>query len=418
MSHPIVIQEDLGLIEGINQAGESFSQALNFRNQKNKKKQEGLILEQVLQQAMIDPNTGQSRQLNAQDYMGILAQASKAGIDPAALKPYSTVLSGVLKEQARTQGVGDFFKQWQPEQQTPYLGNSIPSMEESEKNTTQDPLKASDMVEVPGFGRIHPDMISAALKNPREEIRRWGEGAQRALLDQNKSTQKENQEIRKEWRQDIRKYSEPYQDTVKLQSNLSKLKEAQRLIETGKVSLNENWFRNAISAILEDKDSSVSDLIKTKETQQLWYLLRDSLKPKEIGGSNPSTKEVMLAKSSLPGPNKGQAANEYMIQIMVDDAEANLYRAKMILSAEKKAGPISSDDFKKEIEEATSLFLEEKQQDSRNKFKQREAEELVKTRIPRNGCKWVMDPQGIPREVPISQLKRALQNGGKLLNDK
>lgn len=417
MPGAIIYNKDEGLIRGIQQAGESLSQSLNFRNQESKKKQEGLILEQVLQQAMIDPLTGQPKQLTAQDYIGVLTQASKSGIDPSVLQPYNTVLSGVLKEQARTQGVDDFFKQWQKEQSPPLSGSIEMAKETENIATPQEAVKVSDMVEVPGFGRIHPDMINAALRNPREEIRRWGEGAQRALLDQQKSSQKEGVEIRKEWRQDIRKYTEPYKDTIKLQSNVNKLKEAQRLIDTGKVSLNENWFRNAVSAILEDKESSISDLIKTKETQKLWYLLRDSLKPKEIGGSNPSTREVLIAMSSLPGPYKGQLANEYIIQSMINDAEANLYRAKTISSAEKKAGPISPNDFKKEVEESTSTFLEEKQQELHNKFRKREVEELVKTRAPKSGHKWVMDPQGIPREVPIIKLKRALQSGGTLLND-
>lgn len=56
MSHPIVIQEDLGLIEGINQAGRAIGGALEKRFDSQKQKKGGNILQNALQELENNPS--------------------------------------------------------------------------------------------------------------------------------------------------------------------------------------------------------------------------------------------------------------------------------------------------------------------------------------------------------------------------
>ena len=74
------------------------------------------------------------------------------------------------------------------------------NMQATMKESVQTPsgtFKTTKMMDIPGFGKVHPKMISAALRDPREEVRRWGEGAQRAQLEQEKRTGKQFIEERK-----------------------------------------------------------------------------------------------------------------------------------------------------------------------------------------------------------------------------
>jgi len=56
VSHPIVIQEDLGLIEGVNQAGRSLGGSLEKRFDSKKQREGGSILQSALQELENNPN--------------------------------------------------------------------------------------------------------------------------------------------------------------------------------------------------------------------------------------------------------------------------------------------------------------------------------------------------------------------------
>ncbi len=212
----------------------------------------------------------------------------------------------------------------------------------------------------------------------------------------------EAQEMRKLNRAEINKYSEPYENIASLKQNVGKLKKAQKLIQDEKVSFDENKFRNLLVAALEDKESTVADVLKTDAQQELFYLLRDALKPKEIGGSNPSTREVLIAMASLPSMFKGKQANLAIIGDMLSNAEENLHRGEFItdLKKEDKNLSLNPGQFKERVEKSAS------------KFKNQRA---VKGQQLPAGSVWMMSPDGQIGSVPKDRIKEAEEQGYNLL---
>lgn len=217
---------------------------------------------------------------------------------------------------------------------------------------------------------------------------------------------RERAQTSKENRQEIREYAKNYEDITSLENNVYKLNEAEKLIHSRKVSLDDNWIRNAATAILEGHESNLADFIKTDEQQQLFYLLREALAPKEIGGSNPSTREVLIAMQSIPSMYKGQKANEYIIDRMKDIANINLKKARLVEEAKHK-GFKNPAEFKSYVENGTKKYADA--------IRQKKGKELVGERKARPGFVWISDPNGIPREIPENQMEAAEAAGGKRL---
>jgi hypothetical protein len=219
-------------------------------------------------------------------------------------------------------------------------------------------------------GNKNPHLAGEAHKaesklNQLEQMRREKAKSEEAQRRENSAEIKAKS---KENRTEIKEYSKPYEDITKLQSNFNKLKEAQNLIENNRVSVDENWVRGAVAGILEGEDSPLAEFAKTADQQKLWYLLKDALKPKEIGGSNPSTKEVLLSRSALPSIYNKKEANAYIIQNLLDEAEATLFKADKIKNLRAEKPDESAGNFKKSIEDEASKFLEEKLEKSKKKF--------------------------------------------------
>jgi hypothetical protein len=245
-----------------------------------------------------------------------------------------------------------------------------------------------------------------------------GEYAKQLLAKKEKNEERsyqQNSQFNKENREEIRKFSENYDNIPSLQSNVDKLKKAKALIESGKVSLDDNWLRNTAVAILEGHESPLAEIVKTPEQQQLWYLLRDSLKPKEIGGSNPSTREVLIAMSSQPNPFKGQLANEFIIDNMINQAESNLYQGKQINKLRQKDPNISAAAFKNEIGEKVSDFYSKNSEELEKKFVLRKAKHEIKNIPLKPNHIWMLSPDGTPRQIPKDKVKDAQSAGGTIL---
>lgn len=311
------------------------------------------------------------------------------------------------------------FGQMQPGQQTNppmMLPGMHPNMPQAQQMTVQPSPSIENTIDSPGLGPVNRAQIDALLISPYDNIRKLGESLDRRWTEQYKMTGKENADIRKEYRQQINEYSKPYEDLVKIHSNVNKLKEAEKIIDTGKVSLDDNWTRNAIAAILEGQENPLAEFVKTPEQQKLWYLLRDALKPKEIGGSNPSTREVLIAMSSQPSPYKGQAANKYIIRNMLNLAESELHKGQEISKLRQQAGPVSFAKFQSQVEGSVEKFMEGKQKELEKMGQIDAARQEVKGKAPAYGHVWMADPEGVPRQVPVKDIKRAEEKGGTLLN--
>jgi len=80
-----------GLGEGLSSAGGSIGEALKKASARRLKQKQGTALESALQQAMVDPETGQQRQLGLPEIMQFINKASSAGVAPEMLKPYTDI---------------------------------------------------------------------------------------------------------------------------------------------------------------------------------------------------------------------------------------------------------------------------------------------------------------------------------------
>ncbi len=172
-----------------------------------------------------------------------------------------------------------------------------------------------------------------------------------------KQAELEDKSLR-ENRKEIAQYSKPFENVSELQSNVKKLQEAKNIIESE--DFNVSKFRKGITGILEGEESPVAELFKTPAQQKLFALLRDSLKPKDIGGSNPSTREVLIAMSAIPSYLKGKEANKYIIDKMIEAAEQNLDKGMLISGLRKYNDSASPSDFKDAIESKISKKYDQK----------------------------------------------------------
>lgn len=154
-------------------------------------------------------------------------------------------------------------------------------------------------------------------------------------------------------RNKIEKYMEPYANTSDLKKQEKKLLEAEKIIETQNIG---NTFSNMVTAILEESHPSIAEYAKTPAQRKLWHLLYDSLRPKELGGSNPSTKEVLLSRSRLPLGIYGKEADEYIIKSMINDVRNNIQKSKTMHALNKYDPNMNFSDFQSIIEKKFSDF--------------------------------------------------------------
>jgi len=181
----------------------------------------------------------------------------------------------------------------------------------------------------------------------------------------------------RENRKEIGQYSKPYENVSDLQSNLKKLEQAKKIIESE--DFNVSTFRKAITGIAEGKESPVAELFKTPAQQKLFSLLRESLRPKDIGGSNPSTREVLIALSALPSYLKGKEANEFIINKMIDIAKQNLDKGRLINGLRRTNDSLNPSDFKDIVESKISQKYQQKSEKGGQKLTQAQVLKILKS---------------------------------------
>lgn len=120
-------------------------------------------------------------------------------------------------------------------------------------------------------------------------------------------------------------YLKDYSDINKLRDAVKSMKEAKRLIENENVSPGK--FIQAIQAIAEEKHPSLKSIFSTSGQAKLNSLLTNAIQSKNIGGSNPSTKEVLLAMERLPSGLNTKEANLYIADRLIENTEKNLAKA-------------------------------------------------------------------------------------------
>lgn len=458
----IVYNKDQNLAQGITSAGEALSQALTqasqIRYQRNKEaeqKKQFADLAKIVQDEGISENT----------MMKVLGAPGGADF----IKAIAPMVGPMLKENARSQGRANYLRGMpgaggQPSTPRPSSQPSAPAVPDNfyERNDLSEPPidnaaeARSQQTGVPSISGIPstPPLADENRVGPREQTD-YQQGGQsgmdmnppqendrsfgtsqytdeqitylanspyqedrelaRFLQQQQLPVQKEDAQIRKEERAEIRKYSEPYLDLQSLKSGVNKLDKAKDLIVNRKVSLDENQFRGLVNAILEDQDySALAQYFKTDEQKQLYALMKDSFKTKEIGGSNPSTKEVLLTLATLPSERMGRGANIALINTLREDAIGRLAKGEAVAEIRKEGKRYNFGEFKDLVESASEQKLGPLRKEHERENIKAQYYHRIEGRSPPEGHVWAVSADGQIGSIPVSQIKKWEDNGGQV----
>lgn len=381
------------IAQGIGQFSESFEQGLSTQlNQ------------------MLEYKKNATAASNFSDYLGLKGDAKKNFIGTFSGIPAKDQLGAFQKlmeaqalqqylGQGMNQGIGQETPQGFMQQQNPHgmgqgimsgLGSSQepldPAIQDAEQplvggpSTQQQaaPKRQAAKPQVAGF-EFEPEELDI-LRRPKP-VPPIG-GLQKAAELQDKQL--------RENRERLDKYSSDYSDVTKLRQNVNDLKEASRIIN----KVDPSVARKLALAILEDNESSVATLLKTADEQKLFSLLRDSIKAKQEGGSNPSTRELMISLRGIPDIKNKKEANQAIVSRLLHNAETNLGKAELINGIRSK-NPSADPDRVKELVESK---IEKKF--GKGVF-QTEETIRIETKDGRKGS------------IPKSNLKKALKEGAK-----
>ena len=254
------------------------------------------------------------------------------------------------------------------------------------------------------------------IRQIQSELKRRSDVAHdRAKVDAQRV--KDDVNIAEENRKEIRDYSEPYQDIAGMEKSLHKLDQAEDLIMNSEdFSLDETFIPTVLQAYAQGKGKEeIAELLKTPAQQKMFYLMYDFIKPKELGGSNPSTKEVLLSMSKLVNPYKGKAANMFIIQNMKDEARIQLEKGKAIREA-RGAGISNFSDFQNTVDSIVGEKAAQIRQESENKFTVVEASEYAKKNPPKSGYMWMLGKDKKAKQIPVNRVRELQADGAVLLN--
>jgi hypothetical protein len=350
-------------------------------------------------------------------------QGSGAGYGLPQAPGRGDVGARVPKEQQEYQGEEGVSR---PESTVQAFGNSPIQMtktksplkvEEGEEivSTPAGTFAAADFIETP-FGSYHPNMIAELNASPNPSDQREAQVINQFLLQQENLSGQEGVQKRKEWRSEINAFSKPFQDITKMESHVKKLEKGRQLILSGKTNLDDNWMRRATQAALDDKGApALSELLKTEEDRILYSLIYDSLRTKELGGSNPSTREVLLSLAAKPSPFKGKKANIAVMNDMLRLARENVEKGKAIAEIRDRSGAVSFGRFQAEVAERLRPILAKEDLRIENETRLVDAQLSLKGKKATSGFKYMLAPDDKVYSVPIKDIKRLQDQGGVML---
>lgn len=312
-----VTQNDMGGLGGaLQQVGGALGQAFQKRGQRERQQRAGNVIQQALAQAQ---EGGQP--LNAQGLTGVLSSLIGQGVDPQLLSPFLQILQPQLKEQAKVSAYQNYHNPMESSQQnlSPIDQIKVSQQEKitpegisvTDKEQIQPEGEFESAVDAPLFrGKpITEEVIEKYARSPFARDNKTADRLSTQVNEYNKLKGKYNLETAKENRAAVKEYAKPYLDLTKLKATEKKISRLNELITDKKVGRNAN-LKSFLNALLEGKgNEKLTEIFKTPEEQELGYLLRDFYNTKEIGGSNPSTKEVMLTLATLVDRFKTPEAN-------------------------------------------------------------------------------------------------------------
>ncbi len=153
----------------------------------------------------------------------------------------------------------------------------------------------------------------------------------------------------KENKKEIQDYAKPYENLKELKDNEHYAKQAKDLIYNGNIT--NSYMKKVALAVSEGKignylGESIKKIAKTSDEQKLAALVMRFARPKDIGGSNPSTREVLLALERYPDILNSKEANKYLIDEMVRSAELDVKKSQLIGSLRRYDPHMDASTFK------------------------------------------------------------------------
>lgn len=428
----IVYQADAGLNQGITQMGNALGQALAKRNERA---QEDAQAKQLAQAVGEETTLGK-----------ILSSPGGGKI----VAKYGTVLAPIIKAEERRKGIGDTVNKWSPTDQVdqdfshpvnPTQENLGPldvvnpqflnpekkkpaqkGVFEEESQVVQTPagtFSKSEFFSTP-YGDYHPKQVKEYAQSPYPELQKQAEMVNQYIAQQSKADMQESAEIRKEQRGLINNYSKNLLNTKPINLAVNKMEEAKKLIKSGNVSLDDNFIRNLATGVLEGKGAGeLAEIFKTPEQKRLYSLIYDSLRTKDLGGSNPSTKEVLLSLAAKPSPYKGDRENLAILNDLLLETEDKKFRSEAIRDLEKQGGYMSYADFLVKLEDKVAPKVEERRaeldrQDDIYFLNKDLAEEP-----PKPGHYIMYFPESREaKEIPSNRVAEQQKKGAVLINGK
>jgi hypothetical protein len=431
-----------GLAAALPQIGSVLGQALQQRGRQQKITKTGTLFQEALQSAQakgpIDSNA----------FSTILSTVLEKGGDPTTLKMFLENYSPQIKAASYADVTKNRRERYQPIKKngpqsiSPSPDGKVPKgalfeqtkdpelspiekirtfkpteFEESESivETPAGILRTADFIDTP-FGKYHPNEVQEMLNSPNPAEQKEAQLIYTSIADQEKLKGKEAAEIRKEWRRDIKEFNKPFDDVPKTKGSIKQLERAKKLISSGKVSLDDNWMRNAIVAALEDKGvSQVAELAKTSEQRELYSIIYNFLNSKGLGGSNPSTREVMLSLAAKPSFLKGNVENLRILDELLGEQHTNLARGEIANELLQKEGPISFSRYKMEMNRLVDERMKKVNEKLDQENKLTNAKTMVSNKPPPPNHVWMMAPDGQVYPIPLSSVKEMQSKEGGII---
>lgn len=221
----------------------------------------------------------------------------------------------------------------------------------------------------------------------------------------------------KEDRAEIRKFAEPYENLPKIDKIVRNLEDVENIVlNSEEFSADETTLRTIVTGLAEGKNhDQIAELMKTDAQQKMFYLTYDLIAPKELGGSNPSTKEVFLSMAKNVNQYKGKAANAFIAQKSLAEAKTGQFMARTIAKLRVDEPNLSAAEFKQAVAQIVDPQAALYQEEANNKITYVEAQEFVKKTPAPAGTVWMLGKKDKKvKPVPVN-LAPSLQAQGNIL---
>lgn len=334
---------------------------------------------------------------NFSDYLGLKGNAKKNFIGTFSGIPADNQMGAfqkLIEAQALQQYLGQQMQgqeEEMPEQQgiIPGVQQAAQSQLEPAIQEAEQPVIGGPMTEQQAQPRAPKPQIAGFDFEPDELDILRREKTVPPIGGLQKAAELQDKQLR-ENRERLDKYAADYSDVTKLRQNVNDLKEASRIIH----KMEPSTVRKLALAVLEDNESSVATLLKTADEQKLFSLLRDSIKAKQEGGSNPSTRELMISLRGIPDIKNKREANEAIVGRLLHNAQTNLGKGELIQGIRSK-NPSANPDRVKEIVEG------------------KVGQKYGQGAFADNETVRIETPDGRKGTIPKSKLKQAIKDGAK-----